>query len=202
MVTTVAEGRWVPQLLKSALSNLSLLHISIYMLLSKLRLSVFTKTRGPPIGAAPLNLKISADILCVISSDLASNRRRIIRLFVGFARFLYCRAVFSYILHPTGSSQWLHIRCGCRLGWYGNSCNFSDSMSNRSWDTRASLCDLWTMATNERQVTKAMAVGRNANSVLSTNWHSSHHWLALCKYAQCASMHSVCRKHKNGSFIE
>ena len=40
---------------------------------------VKNKTRGPPIekarrNAAPLNLKISADILRVISGDLASNR--------------------------------------------------------------------------------------------------------------------------------
>ena len=47
---------------------------------------LLTLTRSPPIitGArrydAPLNLEISANVVCVISGDLASNQCRIIRL--------------------------------------------------------------------------------------------------------------------------
>ena len=46
-------------------------------------------------SVALLNLKISADILCVISGDLASNRGRIIRLFSHWTFFTHLFAVFQ-----------------------------------------------------------------------------------------------------------
>ena len=41
-------------------------------------------------------LKIFADILCVISGDLASNRGRIIQLVAGWAHFTHFYAYSSY----------------------------------------------------------------------------------------------------------
>ena len=63
--------------------------------------------------AAPLNLKIYADIMCAIDDELASNSGRIIRLFVDWTRFTYFYAVFNYIMQPSGSSQWRHIQQIC-----------------------------------------------------------------------------------------
>ena len=66
------------------------------------------KTRSSPIGVAGRNtvkliLKISADIRCVISGDLAPT---VVELFgsVDWTTFLLFYAVFNYILQPTGSS--------------------------------------------------------------------------------------------------
>ena len=62
-----------------------------------------------------LNLKISADIMFVISGDLASNCGRIIRLFASWTRLTQFYAIFGYIL--AGRKQlvtpypvWLHTK--------------------------------------------------------------------------------------------
>ena len=67
----------------------------------------FRWTRIPLIGGArrnpaPFNLKIYADILYVINSDIWSNRGRTIRLFAGCTRLTHFYALFDYILQPIG----------------------------------------------------------------------------------------------------
>ena len=72
---------------------------------------IWLQTRCPPISGARRNAAlISADVMCVISGDLASNRGRITRPSAGWTGIAQFYAVFSYILQPTGRSQRRHFR--------------------------------------------------------------------------------------------
>ena len=84
---------WCTQLLKiypltNYMSDMS--HIQSDYLFAIRSIISFALTRIPPTGEvrrndAPLNLKIYADILCVISDDLALKRGRIVRLVSGYS---------------------------------------------------------------------------------------------------------------------
>ena len=56
---------------------------------------------------------------CTINGDLASNRKRVIRQFTGWARFMHFYAVFNYVLQQVeaaGDVYWaVHPRYGCEI---------------------------------------------------------------------------------------
>ena len=66
-------------------------------------------TRSPSIrelrqSATSLNFKISVDINCVITGDLASSHGRIMHLYSGWTHFTHLHTVFNCSLQPTGST--------------------------------------------------------------------------------------------------
>ena len=71
-------------------------------------------TRSPPVGGnnriiAPLNLKITADILHVIDGDLVLNRGRFNELLYAGWTFVQCSVTFCSLPEVASDAEWANI---------------------------------------------------------------------------------------------